>query len=101
VEGYSSRLQQMEERISELKDKTENKEKNWRNVSQTTQELWKEYRRTHWLHQKTKPKNHEVQAKEIHNIFNKIKTENFPNLEKLLPIQVQKASRTPNRLGKI
>jgi hypothetical protein len=40
----------------------------------------------------------EVQAKGIHNIFNKIITENFPNLEKTLPIQVQKASRTPNRL---
>jgi hypothetical protein len=40
----------------------------------------------------------EVQAKEIRNIFNKIITENFPNLEKVMPIQVQEASRTPNRL---
>jgi hypothetical protein len=39
----------------------------------------------------------EVQAKGIHNIFNKIITENFPNLEKSMPIQVQEASRTPNR----
>jgi hypothetical protein len=38
----------------------------------------------------------EVQTKGIHNIFNKI-TENFPNLEKSMPIQVQEASRTPNR----
>jgi hypothetical protein len=38
----------------------------------------------------------EVQAKVIHNIFNKIITENFPNLEKVLPIPVQEASRTPN-----
>jgi hypothetical protein len=36
----------------------------------------------------------EVQAKGMHNIFYKIITENFPNLEKVLPIQVQKASRT-------
>jgi hypothetical protein len=41
----------------------------------------------------------ELQTKGIHNIFNKIITENFPNLEKDMPIQVQKASRTPNRLG--
>jgi hypothetical protein len=34
----------------------------------------------------------------IHNIFNKIITENFPNLQKDLPIQEQEASRTPNRL---
>jgi hypothetical protein len=36
----------------------------------------------------------EVQAKGIHNIFNKI-TENFPNVEKAIPIQVQEVSRTP------
>jgi hypothetical protein len=40
----------------------------------------------------------EVQAKGIHNIFNKIITENFPNLEKTMPFQVQEASGTPNRL---
>jgi hypothetical protein len=40
----------------------------------------------------------EVQAKGIHNIFNKIKTENFPNLEKVMSIQVQEASTTPKRL---
>jgi hypothetical protein len=40
----------------------------------------------------------EVQAKGIHNIFNKIITENFPNLEKARPTQVQEASRTPNTL---
>jgi hypothetical protein len=39
-----------------------------------------------------------VQAKGIHNIFYKIITENFPNLEKVMPIQVQEASRTPNTL---
>jgi hypothetical protein len=38
----------------------------------------------------------EVQTKGICNIFNKIIRENFPNLETVLPIQVQKASRTPN-----
>jgi hypothetical protein len=40
----------------------------------------------------------EVQGKGIHNIFNKIITENFPNLEKTTPIQVQEVSRIPNRL---
>jgi hypothetical protein len=54
-------------------------------------------------HQKTKPENHGhgrwrgVQAKGIHNTFNKIITENFPNLQKSMPIQMQEASRTPNR----
>jgi hypothetical protein len=40
----------------------------------------------------------ELQEKGICNIFNKIITANFPNLKKDLPIQVQEASRTPNRL---
>jgi archaeosine-15-forming tRNA-guanine transglycosylase len=43
-------------------------------------------------------KEEEVQAKGIHYIFNKIITENFPNIEKVMPIQVQEASRTPNKL---
>jgi hypothetical protein len=38
----------------------------------------------------------EVQAKSIHNVFNKI-IENFPNLKKEMPIWVQETSRTPNR----
>jgi hypothetical protein len=38
-----------------------------------------------------------VQAKGRHTIFNKIITENFPNLEKSMPIQMQEAARTPNR----
>jgi hypothetical protein len=39
----------------------------------------------------------EVQAKGITTIFNKNIAENFPNLEKEKLIQVQEASRTPNR----
>jgi hypothetical protein len=39
-----------------------------------------------------------VQAKGIYNVFNKIITENFLNLEKAMHIQVQEASRTPKRL---
>jgi hypothetical protein len=43
-------------------------------------------------------KGEDVQAKGIYNIFNKITTENFPNLKKVLLIPVQEASRTSNRL---
>jgi hypothetical protein len=42
----------------------------------------------------------EMEAKGIYNIFNKIRAENFLNLKKELPIQVQGTSRTPNRLDK-
>jgi hypothetical protein len=40
----------------------------------------------------------EVQARGMHNIFNKIVTENFPNLGKAMLIQLHEASRTPKRL---
>jgi hypothetical protein len=40
----------------------------------------------------------EVQEKGMHNTVNKRIKENFPNLNKTMPIQVQEASRTPNRL---
>jgi hypothetical protein len=43
----------------------------------------------------------EVQAKGMHNIFNKIITENFPNLEKAMPIQVQEAPEHQTDLTKI
>jgi septation ring formation regulator EzrA len=39
VEGQSSRLEQVEDRISELKDKIHIKEKNRKNFSQTIQRL--------------------------------------------------------------
>jgi hypothetical protein len=40
----------------------------------------------------------EVQAKGNNNILKKIMTENFPNLLKIMPIQVKEASRKPYRL---
>jgi hypothetical protein len=43
-------------------------------------------------------KGEEDQAKGIHNTFNNIITENIPNLQKVMPIQIQEASGTPNRL---
>jgi hypothetical protein len=39
----------------------------------------------------------EVQAKRMCNTFNKIITENFPNLEISIRRQIQEASRIPNR----
>jgi hypothetical protein len=39
----------------------------------------------------------EVQVNDIHNIFNKVIAENFTNIKKEMPIQVQDSSRTPNR----
>ena len=40
----------------------------------------------------------ELQLKGTENIFNKIIEENFPNLQKDIPMKVQEAYRTANRL---
>jgi hypothetical protein len=43
----------------------------------------------------------EVQAKKIHNTFNKIITENFPDLEKPMPIRYRKSLGHQTDLTKI
>jgi hypothetical protein len=43
----------------------------------------------------------EVQAKGIHNIFNKIITKNFPNLKEVLPIRYRKPPGQQTDLTKI
>ena len=40
----------------------------------------------------------EERKQEIENLFEKIMTENFPNLVKELGIQVQEAQRVPNKM---
>jgi esterase/lipase len=106
MEGYSSRLEQAEDRISELKDEMVIKGKTEellvrqlktceKNMEEITDSIKRPNLRTMGIEEE------EVQAKGIHNIFNKIITENFPNLEKAMPIKVQEASRTQTDLTKI
>jgi chromosome segregation ATPase len=101
MEGHSSRLEQAEDRISELEAKMEIKGKTEellvkqlksyeKNMQEITNSIKKSNLRI--------TEEEEAQAKGIHNIFNKIITENFPNTEKVMPIQVKEASRTLNRL---
>ena len=42
--------------------------------------------------------NEDFQPKEPGNIFNKIIEENFPNLKKEMPMNIQEAYKTPNSL---
>jgi chromosome segregation ATPase len=105
VESHSSRLEQVEDRISGLKDKIDIKEKTRRVLRQKTQELQKEYTRTQQFMKRPSLQimgiEEEMQAKSIHNVFNKIIAENSPNLENKVPTQVQKDSRTPSRHNKL
>jgi chromosome segregation ATPase len=102
MEGYSSRIEQTEDRMSELEDemaikgKTEELlVKQLKTCEKKMQELTDSIKRPNLRIMGIEGK--EGQAKGMSNIFNKIITENFPNLEKTMPIQVQEASRTPNR----
>jgi phosphatidate phosphatase PAH1 len=104
MEVHSSRLEQAEDRISELEDKMEMKGKTeellvkqLKTCKRNMQELANSIKSPN-LRIMGIEEGEEVQAKGIHNIFNKIITENFLNLEKAMPIQVQEACRMPNRL---
>jgi chromosome segregation ATPase len=103
MEGHSSRIEQTEGRISELEDemaikgKTEELlVKQLKTLAKKIQELTDSIKRPN-LRIMGIEEGEEVQAKGMRNIFNKIITENFPNLRKTMPIRVQEASRTPNR----
>jgi chromosome segregation ATPase len=99
----SSRIDQTEDRISELEDemviKGKTKEllnKQLKTCEKKMQELTDSIKRPN-LRIMGIEEGEEVQAKGMCNMFNKRITENFPNLEKSMPIQMYEASRTPNR----
>jgi hypothetical protein len=99
--------EQTEDRISELEDemviKGKNEElliKQLKICGKKMQELTYSIKRPN-LRIMGIEEGEEVQAKGMHNIFNKIITEIFPNLEKDSPIHMQVASRTPNRPDQI
>jgi chromosome segregation ATPase len=103
MEGHTSRLEQSEDRISELEDEMVIKEKTeellikqLKTCEKKMQEFTDSNKRPNLRIMGTEGA--QVQEKRISNIFNKIITEIFPNLENTMPIQVQetKASRKPN-----
>jgi hypothetical protein len=81
----------------EIKGKTEEKLLKLKTCERNMQELTDSIKRPNLRIMNIK-EGEEVQAKGICNIVNKIITENFPNLEKTMPIQAQESSRTPNSL---
>jgi chromosome segregation ATPase len=102
IEGQCSRLEQAEDRISELKDemiiKGKTKEilvKQLKTCEKKMQECADSIKRSN-LRLTGTEEGEEVQGKGMRNIVNKIITEKFPTLEKTMLIQVQEACRTPN-----
>jgi chromosome segregation ATPase len=106
VEGHHNRLEQVEDRNSEVKDKIEIKEKT---EEQLVKQLKSCERNIHELTGSIKRTNmrimdiegEEVQPKGIHNIVDKITTEHFPKLKKDLPFRYRKPSVHETYLTKI
>jgi hypothetical protein len=95
----------MEERISGAEDSIENicttikkNAKCKKILSQKIQEIQDTMRKPNiWIIEVDE--NEDFQLKGTANIFNKIIEENFPNLKKDMPMNIQEAYRTPNRLN--
>jgi esterase/lipase len=101
VEGNYSRLEQVEDRKSELEDEMEIKEKieeilvkQFKNFVGNMQQYSDSIKRPNMRIMGIEEE--EVHTTGIYNIFNKIITEDFTNLKKVMSIQVQEASRIPN-----
>jgi hypothetical protein len=102
VEGNYSRLEQVEDRKSELEDEMEIKEKieeilvkQFKNFVGNMQQYSCSIKRPNMRIMGIEEE--KVHTTGICNIFNKIITENFTNLKKVMSILVQGASRIPNR----
>ena len=102
--SISNRIQEMEERISGAEDSIENMDttinknaKCKKTLTQNIQEIQDTMRRPNqWII--VAVENEDFQLKGPANIFNKIIEENFPNLKNDMPMNIQEAYRTPNRL---
>jgi hypothetical protein len=102
--NITNRIQEMEERISGTEDSIENMDttinenaKCKKILTKNIQEIQNTMRRPN-LRIIGVDENEDFQIKGPVNIFNKIKEENFPNLKKEMPMNIQEAYRTPNRL---
>jgi hypothetical protein len=96
-----NRIQEIEERISGAEDSIENIDTTIKEnvkckklLTQNIQEIQDTMRRPNLRIIDEK----DFQLKEPVNIFNKIIEENFPNLKKEMPMNIQETYRTPNSL---
>jgi hypothetical protein len=102
--SISNRIQEMEERISCAEDSIDYMDTTIKEnakckkiLTQNIQEILDTMRRPN-LQIIGVDENEDFQLKGPANIFNKIIEENFPNIKKEVPMNIQEAYRTPNRL---
>uniref|UniRef100_A0A8I3WX89 LINE-1 retrotransposable element ORF1 protein n=1 Tax=Callithrix jacchus TaxID=9483 RepID=A0A8I3WX89_CALJA len=101
--SLNSRIDQAEERISEVKDllneikrEDKNRKKRIKKNEQSLQEIWDYVKRPN-LHLIGVPEYDEENESKLENTFQDIIQENFPNLAKQVNIQSQVIQRTPQR----
>ena len=102
--SINNRIQEIEERISDAEDTIKTMDSTVKEnakckklVTQNIQEIQDTMRRPN-LRIIGIDENEDVQVKGPANIFYKIMEENFPNLKREMPMNIQEAYRTPNRL---
>ena len=102
--SITNRVQETEERISGVEDTIEHIDTTVKEnaeckklLTQNIQEIQDTMRRPN-LRIIGVDENEDFQLKGPANIFNKIIEENFPNIKKEMPMIIQEAYRTPNRL---
>lgn len=102
--SFSNRIQEMEERISGLEDTITDIEstikenaKSGKLLTQNIQEIKDTMKRRN-LRIIGIEEREDIRLQGPETILNKIIEENFPNLKKEMPINIQEAYRTPNRI---
>ena len=104
MEALNARINEEEERISDIEDKMmENKEAEKKR--QTTTGSWGENSREKWYHKVKQYRiiripEEEERERGAEDILEQMIAENFPNLGKDTGIQVQEAQRTPRKINK-
>ncbi|CAH7172607.1 LOC299282 [Phodopus roborovskii] len=95
--GREKRISGAEDKLEEIDSSTKENHKSNKSLTHNIQEMWDTMKRPN-LRIIGIEEGEEAQLKGAENIFNKIIEENFPNLKKDMPMKVQEAYRTPNRL---
>ena len=101
--NINNRIQEIVERISDAKDTIETIDSTVKEnakckklVTQNIQEIQDTIRKPN-IRIIGIDESEDLQLKRPENIFNKIMEENFPNLKREMPMNIQEAYRTPNR----
>ena len=102
--SINNRIEEIDEKISDGYDIIESIEKTVKENEKYKKACNPEHSGNPGQNEKTKRKDYNIeksedfQLKGAVNVFNKIREENFSNLKKEMPMNIQEAYKTPNRL---